>query len=114
MFSLLNEKRDKTLAQQWGIWLLKYDQDKAMRVSESAIHGVTRHADLRFSQLLLTIGLGKRTTKGQVEESALLRRIQEADPAAGAQFLENLVLNKRNAVRTICSNENPSEESRLL
>ena len=49
-------------------------------------------------QLLLTIGLGKRSTKGQAEESALLRRIQDVDPAAGTQFLENLVLNRRNAV----------------
>ena len=32
MITFLNEKRDKPLAQEWGIWLLKYDQEKAMRV----------------------------------------------------------------------------------
>ena len=32
MFTFLSEKRDKALAQQWGLWLLKYDQDKAMKV----------------------------------------------------------------------------------
>ncbi|EKM58173.1 uncharacterized protein PHACADRAFT_252272 [Phanerochaete carnosa HHB-10118-sp] len=78
MFMFLNEKRDKALAQEWGTWLLKYDQDQAMR-------------------LLFTVGLGKRTAKGGAEESALLRRIQEADPRAAAQFLENLVLNRRSA-----------------
>lgn len=46
-------------------------------------------------RLLLTVGLGKRT-KGGAEESALLRRIQDSDPAAATQFLENLVLNRRN------------------
>ena len=32
MFTFLSEKRDKTLAQRWGVWLLKHDQDRAMRV----------------------------------------------------------------------------------
>ena len=32
MFGFLSEKRDKALAQEWGTWLLKYDQDKAMKV----------------------------------------------------------------------------------
>ncbi|GJE85460.1 hypothetical protein PsYK624_015390 [Phanerochaete sordida] len=76
MFAFLNEKRDKALAHQWGIWLLKFDQDSAMR-------------------LLLTVGLGKRV-KGGTEETALLRRIQDTDPVAATQFLENLVLNRRN------------------
>ncbi|KIP07261.1 hypothetical protein PHLGIDRAFT_118311, partial [Phlebiopsis gigantea 11061_1 CR5-6] len=79
MFALLAEKRDRALAQRWGLWLLKHDQDRAMK-------------------LLLTVGLGKRSAKGSTaDESALLQRIQEADPGAGTQFLENLVLNRRNA-----------------
>lgn len=32
MFAFLSERRDRALAQRWGIWLLKWDQDRAMRV----------------------------------------------------------------------------------
>lgn len=34
MLNFLTEKRDKALAQQWGLWLLKYDQEQAMKVSK--------------------------------------------------------------------------------
>ena len=98
MFNFLNEKREKALAQQWGLWLLKYDQEKAMKVRDLGHHASSALVSSK-SQLLLTIGLGKRSAKGGVEESALLRRIQETDPSSGTQFLENLVLTKRNAVR---------------
>lgn len=52
-------------------------------------------------QLLLTVGLGKRSAKGGAEESALLHRIQEADPLAATQFLEDIVLNRKNVVRRV-------------
>lgn len=98
MLNFLTEKRDKALAQQWGLWLLKYDQEQAMKVRK--LFSSTADASLTGPlQLLLTIGLGKRSAKGGAEESALLHRIQEADPSSGTQFLEHLVLTKRHAVR---------------
>ena len=32
MVNFLTEKRDKAMVQEWGVWLLKYDNDRAMKV----------------------------------------------------------------------------------
>ena len=32
MFQLLGDRRDRTLIQQWGIWLTKRDPDRALKV----------------------------------------------------------------------------------
>lgn len=33
MFTYLQEKRDKALAQEWGVWLVKWDSERALKVS---------------------------------------------------------------------------------
>lgn len=40
MIALLTEKRDRTLTQQWGIWLVKRDADRALKV---VCHFMVRH-----------------------------------------------------------------------
>ena len=32
MFTYLTEKKDKDLIQEWGVWLLKWDSERAMKV----------------------------------------------------------------------------------
>ena len=32
MVNFLTEKRDRAMVQEWGVWLLKYDNDRAMKV----------------------------------------------------------------------------------
>ncbi len=32
MSTFLSEKRDKALVQEWGVWLLKYDSERALKV----------------------------------------------------------------------------------
>jgi vacuolar protein sorting-associated protein 3 len=36
IISLLNEKRDRALMQKWGIWLVKIDPERGLKVS---LHG---------------------------------------------------------------------------
>lgn len=37
MLGLLSEKRDRALTLQWGIWLTKYDPDRALKVCSPLI-----------------------------------------------------------------------------
>ncbi|KAI0064243.1 hypothetical protein BV25DRAFT_1823215 [Artomyces pyxidatus] len=74
MFTLLAEKRNRPLTQKWGIWLTKKDAERALK--------------------LLTTGSSKRAQKTE-DDLAMLQQIREANPEAGAQFLEHLVLQKR-------------------
>ncbi|KAL4242308.1 Vam6/VPS39/TRAP1 family protein [Abortiporus biennis] len=76
MFALLTEKKDRALAQHWGVWLTKQDSERALK-------------------LLTTFGVSKRGSKPQ-DDQALLKQIQDANPSAGTQFLEHLILSKRN------------------
>lgn len=32
MFALLSDKRDRALIQKWGVWLTKYDLERALKV----------------------------------------------------------------------------------
>lgn len=32
MFAFLSESRNKALVQEWGVWLLKHDMERAMKV----------------------------------------------------------------------------------
>ncbi|CAL1698826.1 unnamed protein product [Somion occarium] len=72
MFTFLNEKKDRALIRQWGVWLTKQDSERAIK--------------------LLTSG---RKHNRQEDDFALLQQIQESNPAAALQFLEHLVLRKR-------------------
>ncbi|KAI0090078.1 hypothetical protein BDY19DRAFT_887852 [Irpex rosettiformis] len=77
MFAYLIEKKDKDLIQEWGVWLLKWDSERALK-------------------LLTSVGGGKRGAKlPSADDATLLRRIHESDPAAGVQFVEHLVLQRR-------------------
>ncbi|KZP18157.1 hypothetical protein FIBSPDRAFT_933616 [Athelia psychrophila] len=75
IITFVTEKRDKKLTQQWGIWLTKRDPVRAMK-------------------LLTSRDTSKRRDKPE-DDLAMLQQVREADPAAGAQYLEHLVLQKR-------------------
>ncbi|KAG7448550.1 uncharacterized protein BT62DRAFT_929636 [Guyanagaster necrorhizus] len=81
MIMLLTEKKDRQLTQQWGIWLTKIDPERGLK-------------------LLTSQNTSKRREKLE-DDSALLKQISEANPAAGSQYLEHLVLQKRNPSRVL-------------
>ena len=54
---------------------------------------------LTYLKLLTTLGTAKKGLKAAGDDAALLRRIRDADPAAGTRFLEHLVFQKRSIVR---------------
>ena len=45
MFALLAEKRDKALVQEWGVWLLKYNAEEAMKVRVFVVYKVMAFLD---------------------------------------------------------------------
>ncbi|PPQ74920.1 hypothetical protein CVT26_011356 [Gymnopilus dilepis] len=81
MVNLLTERRDRALTQRWGVWLTKRDMDNGLK-------------------LLMPRDAGKRRDKPE-EDIALLDEIQEANPAAGSQYLEYLVLQRRTTSREL-------------
>ncbi|KAF9479756.1 hypothetical protein BDN70DRAFT_906111 [Pholiota conissans] len=81
MIDLLNEKKDRALTQRWGLWLTKLDPDKGLK-------------------LLMPKDAGKRRERPE-DDVALLDQIYEANPAAGAQYLEYLVLQRRSSSREL-------------
>lgn len=94
MVNLLLEKRDRTLSQQWGLWLTKRDQDRGLKVWDCLQHGI--HLVQHF-QLLMPRDTGKRRERPE-EDIALLNQIHGASPAAADQYLEYLVLQRRSSV----------------
>jgi hypothetical protein len=68
----------------------------------------------KISQLLMSRDSSKRREKIE-DEVALLQQIQDADSAAGEQFLEHLVLHKRGTVRekSIYPPKSPAEPMHL-
>ncbi|KAH9478601.1 Transforming growth factor-beta receptor-associated protein 1 [Psilocybe cubensis] len=81
MVNLLTEKRDRALTQQWGLWITKRNPDMGLK-------------------LLMPRDIGKRREKPE-EDIALLEEIQKADPAAGVQYLEYLVLQRWSTSREL-------------
>ncbi|KAK0480717.1 hypothetical protein IW261DRAFT_1474152 [Armillaria novae-zelandiae] len=81
MIALLTEKKDRQLIQQWGIWLTKIDPERGLK-------------------LLTSQNTSKRREKLE-DDSVLLKQISEANPAAGSQYLEHLVLQKRSPSRAL-------------
>ena len=67
---------------------------------------------LTYLKLLTTLGTAKKGLKAAGDDAALLRRIRDADPAAGTRFLEHLVFQKRSIVRLAPSltSESDAEE----
>ncbi|KAF8878476.1 hypothetical protein CPB84DRAFT_1817502 [Gymnopilus junonius] len=81
LVNLLTEKRDRALIQRWGVWLTKRDPKYGLK-------------------LLMPRDTGKRREKPE-EDIALLEQIQEANPVAGTQYLEYLVLQRRTSSREL-------------
>ncbi|KAJ3492453.1 hypothetical protein NLJ89_g11233 [Agrocybe chaxingu] len=81
MIALLAEKKDKALTQRWGLWLTKRDPERGLK-------------------LLMPRDTGKRKERPE-EDIALLEQIQEANAAAGAQYLEYLVLQRRSSSKEL-------------
>ena len=36
MFTYLQERKDRALAQEWGVWLIKWDSERALKVSHTS------------------------------------------------------------------------------
>ncbi|KAJ7111566.1 hypothetical protein C8R43DRAFT_1139107 [Mycena crocata] len=81
MVSLLTNSKNRPLTQKWGLWLTRQDPE----------HGI---------KLLMPRETGKRPHRPE-DDLALLEQIREANPTAGAQFLEYLVLQKRSSSRDL-------------
>ena len=97
MYTLLTEKRDRALTRRWGIWLTTRDPERGLKVRVISLSDAGLKHN-RLLQLLMTLLSGKRK---QEDDRVLLDQIRDANPSAGAQFLEHLVLQKRNAVSAL-------------
>ncbi|KAH9916957.1 uncharacterized protein BXZ73DRAFT_92415 [Epithele typhae] len=73
IFDLLAERKDKALIQQWTPWLVKKDSDRALKLVTASMPT-------------------KRKTD---DDRQLLQQLRDANPAAGAQLLEHLVVQRR-------------------
>ncbi|KAJ7343434.1 hypothetical protein DFH08DRAFT_937969 [Mycena albidolilacea] len=81
MLNLLSGSKNRILTQKWGLWLTRRDPERGIR-------------------LLMPRETGKRPHRPE-DDLSLLEQIREANPAAGAQFLEYLVLQKRSSSRDL-------------
>ncbi|KAF7304926.1 hypothetical protein MKEN_01206900 [Mycena kentingensis (nom. inval.)] len=81
MFTLLSNSRNRSLIQKWALWLTRRDPERGIK-------------------LLISRESGKRPQRPE-DDLALLEQIREAIPAASAQFLEYLVLQKRSNSRDL-------------
>ncbi|KAJ7449862.1 hypothetical protein FB451DRAFT_1530211, partial [Mycena latifolia] len=81
ILSLLTNSKNRTLIQKWGLWLTRRDPERGIK-------------------LLMPRETGKRPQRPE-DDLSLLEQIREANPAAGAQFLEYLVLQKRSSSRDL-------------
>ncbi|KAJ7685236.1 hypothetical protein DFH06DRAFT_1357108, partial [Mycena polygramma] len=81
MLNLLQNAKNRALIQKWGLWLTRRDPERGIR-------------------LLMPRDMGKRPQRPE-DDLLLLEQIREANPAAGAQFLEYLVLQKRSSSRDL-------------
>ncbi|KAF7363500.1 hypothetical protein MSAN_01006200 [Mycena sanguinolenta] len=81
MLHLLSNSKNRVLTQKWGLWLTRRDPERGLR-------------------LLMPRETGKRPHRPE-DDIALLEQIRDANPAAGAQFLEYLVLQKRSSSRDL-------------
>ncbi|CAK5277401.1 unnamed protein product [Mycena citricolor] len=97
MLTLLMSSRNRPLIQKWGLWLTRRNPERGLTVIAPDDHdGETE----TLRQLLMPKDSGKRPQRPD-DDLALLKDIQEANPAAGARFLEYLVLQKRSLSRDL-------------
>ncbi|KAL0068079.1 hypothetical protein AAF712_004739 [Marasmius tenuissimus] len=81
--SLITDKRDRALTQQWGLWLTKRDPERGLK-------------------LLMPRESGKRRANHRPEdEKLLLEQIREANPSAVTQYLEYLIIQRRSVAPEI-------------
>ncbi|KAJ7285781.1 hypothetical protein C8J57DRAFT_1285778 [Mycena rebaudengoi] len=81
MMLLLTNSKNRALVQRWGLWFTRRDPERGIR-------------------LLTPRENGKRPHRPD-DDLLLLEQIREANPSAGAQFLEYLVLQKRSLSRDL-------------
>ncbi|RXW21849.1 hypothetical protein EST38_g3994 [Candolleomyces aberdarensis] len=81
MISLLTSKRDKALTQRWAIWLTKRDPEAGIRLLTTLRDAST--------------GRRKKDRMNLENDMDLLRQLAEASPAAGKQYLEHIIFQKR-------------------
>ncbi|KAF7323021.1 hypothetical protein HMN09_00081900 [Mycena chlorophos] len=81
IFNLLSNSKNRGLIQTWALWLTKKDPERGIK-------------------LLISRESGKRPQRPE-DDLILLGQIREANPAASAQFLEYLVLQKRSNSRDL-------------
>ncbi|KAF4618694.1 hypothetical protein D9613_009798 [Agrocybe pediades] len=81
MVNIVTEKRDRALTQRWGLWVTRRNPETGLK-------------------LLMPRDNGKRREKPD-EDIALLNQIHEANAAAGAQYLEYLILQRRSTSREL-------------
>ncbi|KIJ36750.1 hypothetical protein M422DRAFT_178931 [Sphaerobolus stellatus SS14] len=74
MTTLLAEMRDRSLTHRWGLWLVRRDAAAGLKLILSA----------------------ESKKSGKSDDAALLAELERISPEAGQQFLEHIVLNKRN------------------
>ncbi|KAF7294878.1 hypothetical protein MIND_01025700 [Mycena indigotica] len=81
IFNLLSNSKNRALIQTWALWLTRRDPERGIK-------------------LLISRESGKRPQRPE-DDLLLLEQIREASPAASAQFLEYLVLQKRSISRDL-------------
>ncbi|KAJ8481088.1 hypothetical protein ONZ45_g15430 [Pleurotus djamor] len=80
MLTLISEKRERSLIQQWGVWLSKKHPDQGL-------------------ELLKSLHAGKRRDRPE-EDLATLQRLKDVNSVAAAQYLEHLILVRGNNTPT--------------
>ncbi|KAG5644493.1 hypothetical protein DXG03_008320 [Asterophora parasitica] len=101
MMTLLTEKRDRTLTQQWGLWLTQRDPERGLKAYTQLLHLSSTCIADPLLQLLMPKDSGKRRDRPE-EDLALLESIKRANPAAGVQYLEYLSRQLHTMLATAC------------
>ncbi|KAL1660589.1 hypothetical protein GGF50DRAFT_62885 [Schizophyllum commune] len=84
MMTLLAAQKDRSLTQQWALWMIKRDPERGLKL------------------LMPARDTGKRRDRPE-EDLALLEQVTEASKEAGQMFLEYLVLQRRSSNRELHS-----------
>ncbi|KAI5830962.1 hypothetical protein K523DRAFT_415444 [Schizophyllum commune Tattone D] len=84
MMTLLAAQRDRSLTQQWALWMIKRDPERGLKL------------------LMPARDTGKRRDRPE-EDLALLEQVTDASKEAGQMFLEYLVLQRRSSNRELHS-----------
>ncbi|KAF8690330.1 hypothetical protein AX14_003009 [Amanita brunnescens Koide BX004] len=77
MIRVVQDKKDRSLTQQWAVWLVKRDPDRGIK-------------------LLISKDAAKRKEKPE-EDIALLDEVNNANAGAGQEYLEYLVLQRKSS-----------------